>query len=82
MVEDQENQQQQCVDEELVLITNQTYYFTLDDQRFQVDAKLLRDALHTTPKDPDHSFVAPSPHDDIVSFINKLGYPGSLDKVS
>ncbi|GJX70800.1 putative reverse transcriptase domain-containing protein [Tanacetum coccineum] len=63
-------------------LDTQTYFFTLDDQRFQVDAELLRDALHITPKDHDHPFVKQPPHDNIVSFIKNLGYPGSLEQVS
>ncbi|GKC26571.1 hypothetical protein Tco_1033865 [Tanacetum coccineum] len=35
-----------------------------------------------TLKDLDHPFIEPPPHDDIVSFINKLGYPGYLEQVS
>ncbi|GJR78982.1 hypothetical protein Tco_0149767 [Tanacetum coccineum] len=59
-----------------------TYFFTLDYQRFEVNADLLHDALQITPKDSDHPFVTPLPHDDIVSFINKLGYPEDLEQVS
>ncbi|GKC93900.1 hypothetical protein Tco_1159342, partial [Tanacetum coccineum] len=36
-----------------------TYLFTLDDQSFEVNAKLLRQALQITPKDSDHPFVQP-----------------------
>nr|GEU67347.1 hypothetical protein [Tanacetum cinerariifolium] len=35
-----------------------------------------------TPKDHDHLFIKPPPYDEIVSFIKKLGYLGSLDQVS
>ncbi|GJR22471.1 hypothetical protein Tco_0970998 [Tanacetum coccineum] len=59
-----------------------TYFFTLDYQRFEVNPDLLHDALQITPKDSDHPFVTPLPHDDIVSFINKLGYPEDLEQVS
>ncbi|GJZ18191.1 hypothetical protein Tco_0554314 [Tanacetum coccineum] len=41
------------------------YFFTLDDQSFEVNADLLRDALHITSKDSDHPFVTPPPHDEI-----------------
>nr|GFC29032.1 hypothetical protein [Tanacetum cinerariifolium] len=54
-----------------------TYFFMLDDQRFEVGIDLLRDALQITPKDPD-----PPSHEKIVSFIKKLGYPEFLDQVS
>ncbi|GJU89203.1 hypothetical protein Tco_1301626 [Tanacetum coccineum] len=62
-------------------LNTQTYFFMLDDQRFKVGEDLLRDALQITPKDPDHPFVEPPPHDEIVSFIKKLGYPGSPDQI-
>ncbi|GJX61392.1 hypothetical protein Tco_0294292 [Tanacetum coccineum] len=63
-------------------LEDQTYFFTLDDQVFEVNADLLRDALQITPKDPDHPFVTPPLHDDIVSFIKMLGYPEDLEQVS
>ncbi|GKA19194.1 hypothetical protein Tco_0699109 [Tanacetum coccineum] len=62
--------------------STQTYFFMLDDQRFEVGADLLRNALHITPKVPDQPFVEPPPHDDLVSFIKKLGYPRSFDLIS
>ncbi|GKC68353.1 hypothetical protein Tco_1100951, partial [Tanacetum coccineum] len=49
-----------------------TYFFTLDDKSFKVNADLLRDALHITSKDSDHPFVTPPPHDEIVLFIKNL----------
>ncbi|GKC90940.1 hypothetical protein Tco_1151589, partial [Tanacetum coccineum] len=61
-------------------LDTKTYFFMLDDQIFQVDAELLHDALQITLKDLDHPFIEPPPHDDIVSFINKLGYPGYLEQ--
>nr|GEU88516.1 hypothetical protein [Tanacetum cinerariifolium] len=49
--------------------------------KYHVD-KYVIDRIVITLKDPDHPFVEPPPHDDIVSFIKKLGYPGSLDQIS
>ncbi|GKD29265.1 hypothetical protein Tco_1240043 [Tanacetum coccineum] len=63
-------------------IESKTYFFTLDDQSFEVNADLLRDALQITPKDSDHLFVTPPPHDKIVSFIKEIGYLRSIDQVS
>ncbi|GJY42456.1 hypothetical protein Tco_0429726 [Tanacetum coccineum] len=48
----------------------------------QTLSELLRDALLITLKDHDYPFVEPPPHDNIVSFIKKLGYYGTLDQVS
>ncbi|GKE41764.1 hypothetical protein Tco_1469048, partial [Tanacetum coccineum] len=62
-------------------LSTKTYFFKLDDQIFEVGTDLLHEALKITPKDPDHPFIKPPPHDKIVSFIKKLGYPGSLDQI-
>ncbi|GKE12485.1 hypothetical protein Tco_1416036, partial [Tanacetum coccineum] len=62
--------------------STQTYSFMLDDQIFEVGADLLHDALQINPKDPDHPFIKPSPHDEIheikldavlgnLKFVNK-----------
>ncbi|GJU12445.1 hypothetical protein Tco_1134841 [Tanacetum coccineum] len=59
-----------------------TYFFTLDDRIFEVNADLLREALQVTPKYSDHPSVQPPPHDDIFSFINKIGHSEPLTKVS
>ncbi|GJZ04638.1 hypothetical protein Tco_0537913 [Tanacetum coccineum] len=63
-------------------LSTKTYFFKLDDQIFEVGTNLLHEALKITPKYPDHPFIKPPPHDKIISFIKKLGYPGSLDQVS
>ncbi|GJZ64209.1 hypothetical protein Tco_0620630 [Tanacetum coccineum] len=47
-------------------LRSQDLFFALDDQIFEVNEDLLHDALQITPKDSDHPFVTPSPHDDIV----------------
>nr|GEU56708.1 hypothetical protein [Tanacetum cinerariifolium] len=63
-------------------LTTKTYFFTLDDQIFEVNVDLLREALQITPKVSDHPFVEPPPENEIISFIKKLGYSGPLTKVS
>ncbi|GKC02044.1 hypothetical protein Tco_0993654 [Tanacetum coccineum] len=62
--------------------TTKAYLFIIDDQIFKVNADLLREALQITPKDSDHSFVAPPPENEIISFINKLGYSENLTHIS
>ncbi|GKE11875.1 hypothetical protein Tco_1415426 [Tanacetum coccineum] len=49
-----------------------TYFFTLDDKSFKVNADLLRDALHITSKDSDHPFVTPPPHDEIEMLSDEI----------
>ncbi|GJT90275.1 retrovirus-related pol polyprotein from transposon TNT 1-94 [Tanacetum coccineum] len=57
-------------------LTAKTYFFTIDDQIFEVNADLLRDALRITPKVSDHPFVKPPPEKEIISFIIQLRYHG------
>ncbi|GKD35294.1 hypothetical protein Tco_1250803, partial [Tanacetum coccineum] len=61
-------------------LTAKTYFFTLDDEIFEVNADLLCNALRITPKVSDHPFTLPPPEEEIISFIIQLGYTGSLTK--
>ncbi|GJV05362.1 hypothetical protein Tco_1338931 [Tanacetum coccineum] len=61
-------------------LTSKTYFFTLDDQIFEVNADLLCDALRITPKVSDRPFTQPPPEEEIISFIIQLGYSDSLTK--
>ncbi|GKG24937.1 hypothetical protein Tco_0395565, partial [Tanacetum coccineum] len=54
-----------------------TYQFQLDENRFTLDAILLREALEITPIDQAYPFVPPSSGDAIMEFVNELGYPQS-----
>ncbi|GKB12655.1 hypothetical protein Tco_0846578, partial [Tanacetum coccineum] len=47
---------------------------SLDETRFVLDANLLREALEITPIDQAHQFVSPLSGDEIMSFVNELGY--------
>ncbi|GJY99722.1 hypothetical protein Tco_0517152 [Tanacetum coccineum] len=55
-------------------LTAKAYIFTVDDQNFEVNADLLGKALQITPEVSDHPFTTPPPKNEIISFINKLGY--------
>nr|GEV91766.1 hypothetical protein [Tanacetum cinerariifolium] len=55
-------------------LTAKTYCFKIDDHIFKVNADLLRDALLITLKDSDHPFTLPPPENEIISFMNELGY--------
>ncbi|GJX86752.1 hypothetical protein Tco_0337526 [Tanacetum coccineum] len=93
-LENQEQQHQDRPDEELVHVddefwhtvnydlTARIYFSKLDDQTFEVNADLLREALQITSKDPDHPFVEPYSKKEIISFINRLGYLGTLTRIS
>ncbi|GKE61666.1 hypothetical protein Tco_1512033, partial [Tanacetum coccineum] len=59
-----------------------TYFFTLDDQIFEVNSELICEALQINPKVFDHPFVEPLPENEIMHFIKKLGYFEYLTKIS
>nr|GEU71733.1 laccase-11-like [Tanacetum cinerariifolium] len=58
------------------------YIFIVDDQNFEVNANLLSKALQITPEVSDHPFTTPRLENEIISFINKLGYSGHLTNIS
>ncbi|GJZ93753.1 hypothetical protein Tco_0665956 [Tanacetum coccineum] len=54
----------------------------LDEDRFTLDANLLREALEVTPIDQAHQFESPHSGNAIMEFVNKLGYPEELHFIS
>ncbi|GKE32763.1 hypothetical protein Tco_1452085, partial [Tanacetum coccineum] len=58
------------------------YSFQLDENRFILDANLLREALEITPIDQAHQFVSPPSGDAIMDFVNELGYTKELHFMS
>ncbi|GKC10114.1 retrovirus-related pol polyprotein from transposon TNT 1-94 [Tanacetum coccineum] len=58
------------------------YSFQLDENRFILDANLLREALEITLIDQAYQFVSPYSGDAIMDFVNELGYPEELQFVS
>ncbi|GJS23867.1 retrovirus-related pol polyprotein from transposon TNT 1-94 [Tanacetum coccineum] len=58
------------------------YNFQLDENRFTLEANLLREALEITPIDQAHRFVSPSSGDAIMDFVNELGYTEEIHFVS
>nr|GEY91885.1 hypothetical protein [Tanacetum cinerariifolium] len=58
------------------------YNFQLDETRLVLDANLLRDALEITPIDQAHQFVSPPSGDEIIDFVNQLGYTKVIHFVS
>ncbi|GKE36163.1 hypothetical protein Tco_1455485 [Tanacetum coccineum] len=55
-------------------LTAKGHLFMIENQVFKVNADLLRNALQITPKDPDHPFTLPAPENEIIKFINQLGW--------
>ncbi|GJV50936.1 hypothetical protein Tco_1446677, partial [Tanacetum coccineum] len=58
------------------------YSFQLDENRFILDANLLREALEITPIDQAHQFVSPPSGVAIMDFVNELGYTEELHFMS
>ncbi|GJS79445.1 retrovirus-related pol polyprotein from transposon TNT 1-94 [Tanacetum coccineum] len=58
------------------------YSFQLDEQRFTLNADLLREALDITRVDPAHPFVSPLAGEQVMDFVNDLGYPEETHFVS
>ncbi|GJZ03649.1 copia protein [Tanacetum coccineum] len=58
------------------------YSFQLDENRFILDANLLREALEIIPIDQAHQFVSPLSGDAIMDFVNELGYTEEIHFVS
>ncbi|GJT55838.1 retrovirus-related pol polyprotein from transposon TNT 1-94 [Tanacetum coccineum] len=58
------------------------YSFQLDENRFILDLNILRESLEITPIDQAHQFVSPPSGDEIMDFVNELGYTEELYFVS
>ncbi|GJT97540.1 hypothetical protein Tco_1093058 [Tanacetum coccineum] len=58
------------------------YIFQLDEQWFTLNADLLRKALEITPIDSAHPFVSPPANEQVMDFVNELGYPEEIYFVS
>ncbi|GKB98115.1 hypothetical protein Tco_0984252 [Tanacetum coccineum] len=54
---------------------NGAYHFQLDENRFKLDANLLREALEITPIDQAHQFESPPSGDAIMDFVKSVGLP-------
>ncbi|GJQ97322.1 hypothetical protein Tco_0008461 [Tanacetum coccineum] len=58
------------------------YSFQLDEQWFTLNDDLLRKALEITPADSTHPFVSHPAGDQVMDFVNELGYPKEIHFVS
>ncbi|GJS15029.1 hypothetical protein Tco_0409501 [Tanacetum coccineum] len=58
------------------------YSFQLDEQWFTLNADLLRKALEITHVDTAHLFVSPPVGDQVMEFVNDLGYLEEIHFVS
>ncbi|GKB19332.1 hypothetical protein Tco_0853255 [Tanacetum coccineum] len=58
------------------------YEFGLADKKFSVDIELFRKILDICPRVPNEDFVAPPSEEDLLAFLNELGYKGPLDHLA
>ncbi|GJW94860.1 hypothetical protein Tco_0174532 [Tanacetum coccineum] len=58
------------------------YSCQLDEQWFNLHKDLLRDALYITLTNDNNPFVALPSRDTLIKYVNTLGYPCTLRKVS
>ncbi|GJY39785.1 hypothetical protein Tco_0426149 [Tanacetum coccineum] len=54
------------------------YNFQLDKQWFTLNADLLCKALEITPIDSTHPFESPPASEQVMDFVNELGYPEEI----
>ncbi|GKA74575.1 hypothetical protein Tco_0780877, partial [Tanacetum coccineum] len=62
--------------------TNFFRAFTASANWFTLNADLLHKALEITPVDPAHPFVSPPAGEQVVDFVNELGYLEEVHSVS
>nr|GEW09816.1 hypothetical protein [Tanacetum cinerariifolium] len=58
------------------------YSFQLDEQWFTLNVDLLYKALEITLVDSDHPFMSPPAGEQVMDFVNELGYPKEIHFVS
>ncbi|GJV50600.1 retrovirus-related pol polyprotein from transposon TNT 1-94 [Tanacetum coccineum] len=58
------------------------YSCQLDEQWFNLHKDILKDALNITPANDNNPFVAPPSSDNVIEYVNTLGYPSTLKNMS
>nr|GEW84412.1 hypothetical protein [Tanacetum cinerariifolium] len=58
------------------------YSFQLDEQWFNHNKDILRDALDITPTNDNNPFVALPSSDTVIKYVNTLRYPSTLKNMS
>ncbi|GJX11862.1 hypothetical protein Tco_0201721 [Tanacetum coccineum] len=61
---------------------SRVYSFQLDEQWFTLNDDLLHKALEITPVDSAHPIVSPPAGEQVMDFVNELGYPEEIHFVS
>ncbi|GJY02038.1 copia protein [Tanacetum coccineum] len=58
------------------------YRFKLDKKKFKVDTEVFREILQIYPRLLNQDFIEPPSEDELVPFIQELGYSGKCDMLS
>ncbi|GJV39463.1 hypothetical protein Tco_1417903 [Tanacetum coccineum] len=58
------------------------YRFKLDKKKCRIDTEVFREILQICPRLLNQDFVEPPSEDELVSFIQELGYSGKCDMLS
>ncbi|GJZ20689.1 hypothetical protein Tco_0557279 [Tanacetum coccineum] len=58
------------------------YRFKLDKKKFRVDTEVFREILQICPRILNQDFIAPPSEEELVTFIQELGYSGKCDMLS
>ncbi|GJU52922.1 hypothetical protein Tco_1226636 [Tanacetum coccineum] len=58
------------------------YRFKLDKKKFRIDTEVFRKIIQIYPRLPNQVFVEPSFEEEMVPFIQELGYSGKCDMLS
>ncbi|GJY19079.1 hypothetical protein Tco_0390570 [Tanacetum coccineum] len=58
------------------------YRFKLDKKKFRVDTEVFREILRICPRLHNQEFVKPPSEEELVTFIQELGYYGKCDMLS
>ncbi|GKD11379.1 hypothetical protein Tco_1191064 [Tanacetum coccineum] len=58
------------------------HQFQIENNKFKIGVELFHKILSIYPRVPNEEFVAPPPHESLVTFIKSLGYKGSLEFIS
>ncbi|GKB59456.1 hypothetical protein Tco_0915642 [Tanacetum coccineum] len=58
------------------------YRFKLDKKKFRVDIEVFHEILQIFPRLPNQAFVVPPSEEELVTFIQELGYSGKCDTLS
>ncbi|GKC12524.1 hypothetical protein Tco_1009306, partial [Tanacetum coccineum] len=58
------------------------YRFKLDKKKFRVDTEVFREILQICPRILNQDFIAPPSEEELVTFIQELGYYGKCDMLS